>query len=105
MALRTLACMALQGSVGALGRVASFQRTDCSLRSHMETVVLQVDTEVGRPRVNYHEAITRRADFDYLHKKQSGARSCCLLPLCPPQERWDKNFSIAISTEDCAVHN
>jgi hypothetical protein len=40
----------------------------------------QVDTEVGRPRVNYHEAITRRAEFDYLHKKQSGAR---LLP-CPP---------------------
>ncbi len=32
----------------------------------------QVETEVGRPRVNYLEAITRRAEFDYLHKKQSG---------------------------------
>jgi hypothetical protein len=27
---------------------------------------------VGKPRVNFREAITRRADFDYLHKKQSG---------------------------------
>ena len=33
---------------------------------------LQVDTEVGRPRVNYREAITQRVEFDYLHKKQSG---------------------------------
>ena len=32
-----------------------------------------MDCEVGRPRVNYREAITRRAEFDYLHKKQSGA--------------------------------
>jgi translation elongation factor EF-G len=33
----------------------------------------QVEAEVGKPRVNYREAITQRADFDYLHKKQSGA--------------------------------
>jgi elongation factor G len=33
-----------------------------------------VDCEVGKPRVNYREAITRRADFDYLHKKQSGGQ-------------------------------
>jgi len=31
-----------------------------------------VDTDVGNPRVNYRETITTRADFDYLHKKQSG---------------------------------
>lgn len=31
-----------------------------------------VDCEVGRPRVNYREAITNAATFDYLHKKQSG---------------------------------
>ena len=34
----------------------------------------KVETEVGRPRVNYREAITRAADFDYLHKKQSGGQ-------------------------------
>lgn len=34
----------------------------------------KVDCEVGRPRVNYREAITKRAEFDYLHKKQSGGQ-------------------------------
>lgn len=34
--------------------------------------MLQVDCEVGAPRVNYREAITQRTNFDYLHKKQSG---------------------------------
>lgn len=34
----------------------------------------KVDCEVGKPRVNFREAITRRADFDYLHKKQSGGQ-------------------------------
>lgn len=36
--------------------------------------VVQVDAEVGAPRVNYRETVTRRADFDYLHKKQSGGQ-------------------------------
>ncbi|KZV77578.1 elongation factor G mitochondrial [Peniophora sp. CONT] len=31
-----------------------------------------VDCTTGRPRVNYREAITQRADFNYLHKKQTG---------------------------------
>jgi elongation factor G len=35
-------------------------------------VFIQVDCEVGRPKVNYRETIQRRAEFDYLHKKQSG---------------------------------
>ena len=35
-------------------------------------VVPQVDADVGKPRVNYLEAITQRVTFDYLHKKQSG---------------------------------
>ena len=39
-------------------------------RSH----AAQVEAEVGRPRVNYREAVTQRADFDYLHKKQSGGQ-------------------------------
>jgi elongation factor G len=34
----------------------------------------KVDAEVGRPRVNYREAITTSAEFDYLHKKQSGGQ-------------------------------
>ena len=32
----------------------------------------KVEVDVGQPRVNYREAITKRAEFDYLHKKQSG---------------------------------
>lgn len=34
----------------------------------------KVDCEVGKPRVNYREAITKKASFDYLHKKQSGGQ-------------------------------
>ncbi|CAL5219817.1 g1728 [Coccomyxa viridis] len=33
-----------------------------------------VEAEVGKPRVNYLEAITQRVQFDYLHKKQSGGQ-------------------------------
>lgn len=43
---------------------------------------VQVDCDVGRPKVNYRETIQRRAEFDYLHKKQSGgsgARELCFL--------------------------
>jgi elongation factor G len=31
-----------------------------------------VDVKVGEPRVNYRETLTQRAEFNYLHKKQSG---------------------------------
>ncbi|KAL9235273.1 hypothetical protein vseg_010046 [Gypsophila vaccaria] len=34
----------------------------------------KVDAQTGKPRVNFREAITQRADFDYLHKKQSGGQ-------------------------------
>ena len=30
------------------------------------------EVEVGQPQVNYLETITQRAEFSYLHKKQSG---------------------------------
>lgn len=43
--------------------------------------LLQVDCEVGTPRVNYREAIQSRATFDYLHKKQSGGQ-VQQFPLC-----------------------
>ena len=32
----------------------------------------QVDLETGMPKVAYRETITRRADFNYTHKKQTG---------------------------------
>lgn len=38
------------------------------------TLIIQVDAEIGAPRVNYRETITKRANFDYLHKKQSGGQ-------------------------------
>lgn len=38
----------------------------------LTVAALQVEAEVGKPRVNYLEAITQRVTFDYLHKKQSG---------------------------------
>ena len=38
------------------------------------TFIIQVDAEIGAPRVNYRETITKRANFDYLHKKQSGGQ-------------------------------
>ncbi|CAN1844447.1 Elongation factor G-2, mitochondrial [Linum perenne] len=34
----------------------------------------KVDATVGKPRVNFRETITQRAEFDYLHKKQSGGQ-------------------------------
>lgn len=34
----------------------------------------KVDATVGKPRVNFRETVTQRADFDYLHKKQSGGQ-------------------------------
>lgn len=47
------------------------------MRRHLYVLLFglpQVDCEVGRPRVNYREAITKRADFDYMHRKQSGGQ-------------------------------
>ncbi|RVW15290.1 Elongation factor G, mitochondrial [Vitis vinifera] len=34
----------------------------------------KVDATVGRPRVNFRETVTKRAEFDYLHKKQTGGQ-------------------------------
>lgn len=34
----------------------------------------QVDATVGKPRVNFRETVTQRAQFDYLHKKQTGGQ-------------------------------
>jgi len=34
----------------------------------------KVETEVGKPRVNFREKVTQKAEFDFLHKKQSGGQ-------------------------------
>eukprot|EP00889_Picochlorum_renovo_P006038 jgi/Picre1/33068/NNA_008394.t1 len=34
----------------------------------------KVECDVGKPRVNYRETITKKTPFDYLHKKQSGGQ-------------------------------
>ncbi|KAI0500643.1 hypothetical protein KFK09_018859 [Dendrobium nobile] len=34
----------------------------------------KVDAQTGKPRVNFRETITQRAEFDYLHKKQTGGQ-------------------------------
>jgi len=54
-------------------RVPSKRWSGVARRRDGRAVCVQVETEVGRPRVNYREAITQRVEFDYLHKKQSGA--------------------------------
>lgn len=38
------------------------------------SLFVKVEAQVGKPRVNFRETITKRADFDYLHKKQSGGQ-------------------------------
>lgn len=44
------------------------------LQIYLERIQREYGVEciVGRPRVNYKESITRRCDFDYLYKKQTG---------------------------------
>jgi elongation factor G len=34
----------------------------------------KVEAVVGKPQVNFRETITQRAEFDYLHRKQSGGQ-------------------------------
>lgn len=37
-----------------------------------------VECVSGNPAVNYKETITRKANFNYLHKKQSGSIACLI---------------------------
>lgn len=75
--------------------LSRFTREDPTLRVHMDpeskqTIIsgmgelhlqiyiermlreYKVDLDVGAPRVNYRESIGKRAEFNYVHKKQSG---------------------------------
>ena len=55
---------------------------------HLEIIVdrmkreFKVDANVGAPQVAYRETITRPADIDYTHKKQTGGAG----PVCPGQD-------------------
>ncbi|PWZ55655.1 Elongation factor G, mitochondrial [Zea mays] len=51
-----------------------FQKEDPTFRVGLDAESGQVDAKVGKPRVNFRETITQRAEFDYLHKKQSGGQ-------------------------------
>ncbi|GJM99639.1 hypothetical protein PR202_ga16760 [Eleusine coracana subsp. coracana] len=51
-----------------------FQKEDPTFRVGLDPESGQVDAKVGKPRVNFRETITHRAEFDYLHKKQSGGQ-------------------------------
>lgn len=44
------------------------------LQIYVERIKRQFGVEVktGQPGVNYRETITRKSNFDYLHKKQTG---------------------------------
>ncbi|WJX23117.1 Elongation factor G-2, mitochondrial [Trifolium repens] len=46
------------------------------LHIYVERIMMEykIATLVGKPRVNFRETVTQRADFDYLHKKQSGGQ-------------------------------
>ena len=77
--------------------LSRFQREDPTLRVHFdgetgETIIsgmgelhleiyvermkreYKVECKTGKPRVNFRETVTSRADFDYTHKKQSGGQ-------------------------------
>ena len=64
----------------------------------------KVEAEVGQPRVNFREAITQRAEFDYLHKKQSGERaSLSLLPGQPVMSMQPKMGSYVLGKKQTST--
>ena len=74
----------------------------------------EVDVIVGAPQVNYREAIKTAADYDYLHKKQTGGSgqfagvtgSIEPLPLDHEEgfEFENKNFLVVQSRQNTLAH-
>lgn len=74
---------------------------------HLEIYVERIKREykasviVGQPKVNYREAPTQQASFDYKHKKQtggSGQYAHVVGNLIPMPDDWDKVFEFSNST-------
>lgn len=61
----------------------------------------KVEATVGKPRVNFRETVTQRAEFDYLHKKQTGGqgqygRVCGYVEPLPPDSQTKFEFENSI---------
>lgn len=69
----------------------------------------KADVEVGRPEVAYREAITKRADFNYTHKKQTGgsgqfARVAGYIePFVPTDDDMDKEYQFVNEVKGGAI--
>lgn len=64
-----------------------------------------MDTLVGQPQVNYRETITKKVQFNYLHKKQTGgsgqfARVMGFVEPIPDEKRDENNERLHFEFEN-----